>query len=256
MAASPTAIADGVWRITRGFPLRINVFFVREEGGVAVFDTGHKPMGKAVRAAADALGGATRIVLGNPHADHRGGAKAIGAPVHCHVDDRENVEGDGAAHDFDFGLLPAFSRAVTKKTFARLGRRPAAGRRDARRGRSRRRLRGRPPARPLARHDRAVARVGPAGDHERLLRALSPRVPVPRQAPARAASGVQLVDRALRRVDRQARRARAGDLLAGALRAGHRRRRREAARRGLSRELTRTQPRGASHGRGSPGSSW
>jgi hydroxyacylglutathione hydrolase len=95
MAASPTQIADGVWRLTRGFPLRINVFFVREEGGVAVFDTGHKPMGKAVRAAADALGGATRIVLGNPHADHR-----------------------GAAHDFDFGLLPAFSRAVTKKTFA------------------------------------------------------------------------------------------------------------------------------------------
>jgi glyoxylase-like metal-dependent hydrolase (beta-lactamase superfamily II) len=118
MSASPTAIADGVWRLTRGFPLRINVFFVREEGGVAVFDTGHKPMGKAVRAAADALGGATRIVLGNPHADHRGGAKAIGAPVHCHVDDRENVEGDGAAHDFDFGRLPAFSRAVTKKTFA------------------------------------------------------------------------------------------------------------------------------------------
>ena len=39
MDASPTAIAVGVWRITRGFPLRINVFFVREAGGVAVFDT-------------------------------------------------------------------------------------------------------------------------------------------------------------------------------------------------------------------------
>ena len=118
MAAYPTQIADGVWRITRGVPLRINVFFVRDGDGVAVFDTGHKPMGAAVRAAADALGGATRVILGNPHADHRGGAPAVGAPVYCHADDRENVEGDGGAHDFDFGLLPFPVRAMTAKTFS------------------------------------------------------------------------------------------------------------------------------------------
>jgi len=117
MASSPTQIADGTWRITRGFPLRINVFFVREGDGVAVFDTGHKPMGPAVRAAADALGGATRVILGNPHADHRGGAGAVGAPIHCHADDRENVEGDGGAHDFDFSLLPLPVRGLTRKTF-------------------------------------------------------------------------------------------------------------------------------------------
>jgi glyoxylase-like metal-dependent hydrolase (beta-lactamase superfamily II) len=91
---------------------------VREGDGVAVFDTGHKPMGAAVRAAADGLGGATRVILGNPHADHRGGAPAVGAPIHCHADDRGNVEGDGGAHDFDFGLLPFFARGVTRKTFA------------------------------------------------------------------------------------------------------------------------------------------
>ncbi len=118
MAASPTQIAAGVWKITRGFPLRINVFFVREGDGVAVFDTGHKPMGAAVRAAADALGGPTRVILGNPHADHRGGAGAVGAPIHCHVDDRENVEGDGGAHDFDFDRLPFLVRGVTRKTFS------------------------------------------------------------------------------------------------------------------------------------------
>ena len=33
MAASPAQIADGVWRITRGVPLRINVFFVRDGDG-------------------------------------------------------------------------------------------------------------------------------------------------------------------------------------------------------------------------------
>lgn len=118
MGSSPTQIADGVWRVTRGMPLRINVFLIREDGGVAVFDSGHKPMGAAVRAAADALGGATRVVLGNPHADHRGGAAAVGAPIQCHADDRADAEGDGGAHDFDFDRLPRFARALTRKTFA------------------------------------------------------------------------------------------------------------------------------------------
>jgi len=113
MAASPTQIADGVWRITRGVPLRINVFFVRDGDGVAVFDTGHKQMGAAVRAAADALGGATRVILSNAHADHRGGARAMTAPIHCHRDERADVEGDGGAHYFDFRQLPFFARPLT-----------------------------------------------------------------------------------------------------------------------------------------------
>jgi glyoxylase-like metal-dependent hydrolase (beta-lactamase superfamily II) len=110
-----TPVADGVWRVTRGFPLRVNVFLVREGEGVAVFDAGIKPMGGAVRAAADALGGATRVVLGNAHADHRGGARAIGAPVHCHADERADVEGDGGLHYFDYGLLSLLSRPLTPR---------------------------------------------------------------------------------------------------------------------------------------------
>jgi glyoxylase-like metal-dependent hydrolase (beta-lactamase superfamily II) len=108
-------IADGVWVVTAGFPLRINTFLVREEGGVAVFDTGHKPMGKKLRQAAEGLGGVTRVILGNAHADHRGGANAIGAPVHCHPDERADVEGDGGAHYFDYGKLPAFARPLTPR---------------------------------------------------------------------------------------------------------------------------------------------
>jgi glyoxylase-like metal-dependent hydrolase (beta-lactamase superfamily II) len=115
MSAAAVPVADGVWRVTRGFPLRINVFLVREGEGVAVFDAGHRAMGAAVRAAADALGGATRVVIGNAHADHRGGARAIGAPVHCHADDRADVEGDGGEHYFDYGLLPRFSRPLTPR---------------------------------------------------------------------------------------------------------------------------------------------
>ena len=108
-------VADGVWRVTKGFPLRINAYLVEEEGGVAVFDAGHRPMGKALRRAADERGGATRVILGNAHADHRGGARAIGAPVHCHADERADVEGDGGAHYFDYGKLPVFARPLTPR---------------------------------------------------------------------------------------------------------------------------------------------
>ncbi len=115
MSATATPVADGVWRVTRGFPLKINVFLVREGDGVAVFDAGARSMGATVRAAADALGGATRAVIGNAHADHRGGAAGIGAPVHCHADDRDDVEGDGGEHYFDYGRLPVFARPVTPR---------------------------------------------------------------------------------------------------------------------------------------------
>ena len=108
-------IADGVWRVTRGFPLRINAFLVREGDGVAVFDSGHKPMGPVLREAAGSLGGATRVVLGNAHADHRGGARAIGAPVQCHADERPDVEGDGGVHYFDYSKLPVLARPLTPR---------------------------------------------------------------------------------------------------------------------------------------------
>src|SRR5215210_7153749 len=113
--AEPTEVAEGVWRVTAGFPLKMNVFLVREGEGVAVFDSGSRQMGRAVRKAADSLGGATRVVLGNAHADHRGGASALGAPVHCHAEERADVEGDGGLHYFDYGKLPAFARPLTPR---------------------------------------------------------------------------------------------------------------------------------------------
>jgi len=48
------------------------------EDGVTVFDAGTKQMGPAISAAAAAIGPIERIVLGNAHADHRGGAPLWG----------------------------------------------------------------------------------------------------------------------------------------------------------------------------------
>ena len=109
------SVADGVWRITGGFPLRVNAYLVADGDGVAVFDAGIKPMGKAIRGAAEQLGGPTRTILGNAHPDHRGGAGAIGAPVHCHADERADLEGDGGEHYFEYGELGFPTRQLTPR---------------------------------------------------------------------------------------------------------------------------------------------
>ena len=106
IAADPERIADGVWRIAGGAPTRfINAYLIEGADGVTVFDAGSKQMGPAISTAAAALGSIARVVLGNAHADHRGGAAALRAPVCCHARDRPDVEGDGGAHYFDYRLL-------------------------------------------------------------------------------------------------------------------------------------------------------
>jgi glyoxylase-like metal-dependent hydrolase (beta-lactamase superfamily II)/predicted ester cyclase len=106
IAAEPQQVADGVWRIAGGAPVRfINAYLIEGEDGVTVFDTGSKQMGPAISAAAAAIGPIARVVLGNAHADHRGGAAALDAPVFCHERDRPDVEGDGGTHYFDFAKL-------------------------------------------------------------------------------------------------------------------------------------------------------
>jgi glyoxylase-like metal-dependent hydrolase (beta-lactamase superfamily II) len=109
------SVAEGVWRITKGFPLRVNAYLVADGDRVAVFDAGIEPMGKAIREAAETLGGPTRTIIGNAHADHRGGARAIGAPVYCHTDERADAEGDGGAHYFDYSKLGFPTRLLTPR---------------------------------------------------------------------------------------------------------------------------------------------
>ena len=113
LASGPEPVADGVWVVRGGFPNKtMNVYLVRDGDGVMLFDAGIKAMTSAVAAAGASLGGITRVVLGHGHPDHRGVAPYLGVPVLCHVDTREDAEGDGGMRYFDFSKLKPYARPV------------------------------------------------------------------------------------------------------------------------------------------------
>jgi hydroxyacylglutathione hydrolase len=94
-------VADGVHVLRLRPPGRLqrltNIYLLAEDGGVTVFESGSRTMARDISAAAEGLGGIHRIVLSHAHADHRGGASALRAPVLCHPDERADLEGDGAS---------------------------------------------------------------------------------------------------------------------------------------------------------------
>lgn len=89
-------VADGVWLLRGDLGRSMNIYFIEDEGGVVQFDAGAKSMVKKARAAAGSLGGLKRIVLGHAHADHRGTAPYLDAPVQCHPDEVSEAEAEGA----------------------------------------------------------------------------------------------------------------------------------------------------------------
>jgi len=111
MIAGPEPVAEGVWVVRGGFPMKeMNIYLVRDGDGVMLFDAGIKAMAGGVATAAASLGGITRVLLGHGHGDHRGVAPALGVPVLCHVDNREDAEGDGGMRYFDFSKLKVHMR--------------------------------------------------------------------------------------------------------------------------------------------------
>jgi glyoxylase-like metal-dependent hydrolase (beta-lactamase superfamily II) len=100
-------VADGVWLLRGDLRGGMNVYFVEDDGGVVQFDAGSRSMVKAARAAAAQLGGLKRVVLGHAHADHRGTAPFVEAPVFCHADEVAEAESDASiAPYFDLSQLP------------------------------------------------------------------------------------------------------------------------------------------------------
>jgi glyoxylase-like metal-dependent hydrolase (beta-lactamase superfamily II)/predicted ester cyclase len=112
--ADSERIADGVWIVRGGFPLRtMNVYLIEDGDGVTVFDAGIAAMGGALGAACARLGGARRIVLGHADADHRGAAPSLQAPVYCHPAERTAAESSATFRDYwDLAKLKAYARPV------------------------------------------------------------------------------------------------------------------------------------------------
>jgi hydroxyacylglutathione hydrolase len=107
-------IADGVWIVRGGFPVKtMNVYLIEDDGGVTMFDAGIRDMTDAVRVAGVRLGGIKRIVLGHADADHRGAAPGIDAPVYCHPAEHEAAESDAPHRNyFDLSKLQPHGRAL------------------------------------------------------------------------------------------------------------------------------------------------
>lgn len=100
-------VADGVWVLRGDLRKGMNVYFLDDGDGVVQFDAGSKSMAKAARREAERLGGLKRVVLGHAHADHRGTAPSMGAPVQCHPDEVADAESDASITPYmDLSRLP------------------------------------------------------------------------------------------------------------------------------------------------------
>lgn len=115
--AEPERVAEGVWILRGGFPMKtMNVYLIEDEGGVTVFDGGISDMGDAVRIAAVRMGGVRRVVLGHADADHRGAVPAIDGPVYCHPAEREAAESSATNRPYwDFSKLAPHGRALLSR---------------------------------------------------------------------------------------------------------------------------------------------
>lgn len=89
-----------------GRPQRLsNIYLLADDGGVTLYESGSVGMADRIGEAARERGGLKRVVLSHAHADHRGGASALGAPVYCHPAERPGAEGDGWFSAYDLAAV-------------------------------------------------------------------------------------------------------------------------------------------------------
>lgn len=117
--SEPEQIAEGVWVVRGGFPLRtMNVYLLADGDGVTVFDAGISAMTPAVAKAGARLGGIRRVVLGHADVDHRGAAGGLHAPVFCHPADRAAAESPESLRDYwDVSRLDRYGRLIYPRIF-------------------------------------------------------------------------------------------------------------------------------------------
>src|SRR4051794_15463806 len=113
-------VADGVWLLRGDFRGAMNIYFLEDGDGVVQFDAGTKGMRKKARAAGEQLGGVKRVVLGHAHADHRGTAPFMGAPVFCHPAEVADAESEEPVSPYmEISELPAPARWIYPLLFRR-----------------------------------------------------------------------------------------------------------------------------------------
>jgi hydroxyacylglutathione hydrolase len=106
-------VADGVWLLRGDLRSGMNIYFLEDGDGCVQFDAGTKSMRKAAARTARELGGLSKVVLGHAHADHRGTAPYLDAPVYCHADEVDDAESDAA-------ISPYFNLSLVEYAPARL----------------------------------------------------------------------------------------------------------------------------------------
>ncbi len=95
-----------------------NIYLLDDGAHVTLFESGSVTQAPAI---ADAVPRIERIVLSHAHADHRGGASKLGAPVLCHPDERADVEGDGGEHYYDWSKVGnPLVKALGPRTLAQM----------------------------------------------------------------------------------------------------------------------------------------
>lgn len=96
-------IAPGVRQLSLGAPVAAHVYLIDGPDGPIAFDSGTRGSGEAILAAVG--GSLERVVLSHSHADHRGGAGELAAPIYCHPDEVADAEGDGGRRYADFSRV-------------------------------------------------------------------------------------------------------------------------------------------------------
>jgi glyoxylase-like metal-dependent hydrolase (beta-lactamase superfamily II) len=98
-----TQVAPGVRQVAVGEPFPSYVYLLDSPEGTVAFDAGVRGAGPEILAAAG--GSIDRIVLSHAHADHRGAAAELDAPIFCHPDEVGDAEAPWPQAYLDFSMI-------------------------------------------------------------------------------------------------------------------------------------------------------
>jgi hydroxyacylglutathione hydrolase len=107
-------VAPGVRQLTIMSAISMHVYLIDTAEGVVAFDAAIRGSGTEILAAAG--GSVAKVILSHSHADHRGAAAELDAPIYCHPAEVEDAEGDGGEAYIDWPLIesPVVREALPK----------------------------------------------------------------------------------------------------------------------------------------------